>query len=201
MLHPAQLSLQYAVALQALTNLQPATQQVHVYRIEAIDASPHSPVEVAPEVDDSSRASRPQAVLVEGGGHQAADTMRPAVVQVQVCSVELMDTASNLPVENVTSEDTMQPAVVQASRPQVALVEGGGLWAELKEVADHQAADTRRPAVAQVHVCSIDSVDAPPHLPVGSSSEASRPQAAVVEGGGHHAEAQEAAGHQAADTM
>ena len=92
MLHPAQLSLQYAVALQALSNLQPASQQVHVYKIEASDASPHLPVgskateghlsqaEVAPEVDDSCRASRPQAVLVEVGGHQAADTLQPAVV-------------------------------------------------------------------------------------------------------------------------
>ena len=85
MLHPAQLSLQYAVALQALSNLQPATQQVHGYRIEASDASPHSPV------------------------------------------------------ENVTSEDTMRPAVVQASRPQVALVEGGGHCAEVQEAADHQS--------------------------------------------------------------
>ena len=84
MLHPAQLSLHYAVALQALSNLQPATQQVQVCIIEASDASPHLPVggkataghpsqaEVAPSKQyDSSEGSRPQAAVVEGGGHHA----------------------------------------------------------------------------------------------------------------------------------
>ena len=166
----------------AADTIQPATVQVKVCSVEQKGAASNLPVgDVASEgtTEDAGTGTRPQAAPAESGMGSAeapaaaADIMQPAAEQVQVCSVELMDTASNLPVGNVTSEDTMQPAVVQASRPQVALVEGGGHCAEVQEAADHQAANARQPAVAQVQVCGIDSVDASPHLPVSSSSEAS----------------------------
>ena len=89
MLHPAQLSLRYAVALQALSNLQPATQQVHVCKTDACGASPHLPPGTMASGSHSPLAevgTRPQAAPAENGTicaeAAAADTMQPAAEQV-----------------------------------------------------------------------------------------------------------------------
>ena len=64
--------------------------------------------------------------------------------------------------------------------------------AEAQAAAGHPAADTIQPAALQVQVCTVGKIDAPPHLPVEISSEATRPQAALAEGGKHGAEARAA---------
>ena len=100
----------------------------------------------------------------------ASDTMQPALDQVYICSVKYNDAAYNLPVGYVTSgpqaaqqaesgepheeehaaeTETVQPALDQAAPAEAA------------------AADTIKPAVVQVIVCSIELDDAASNLPVG----------------------------------
>ena len=78
---------------------------------------------------NADTATRPQAGPAESGKlcteaqwaqAAAADTIQPAAVQVQVCSVEFKDAASNLPVGNVASGGTVDADT--ATRTQAAPV-------------------------------------------------------------------------------
>ena len=115
MLHPAQLSL-HVVALQALSNVQPATQQVQVCTFEAKGASQHSPLGSMASGSHPSPtgvATRPHAAAVDVSRRQAPEgdvsstqapcTVQPATQQVQVCTSEAKGASPHLPVGSMAS--------------------------------------------------------------------------------------------------
>ena len=188
--------------------------QVNVCTVKTSDAASNLPIGGVAAVGtaDTDTAFRPQDALAEGGqqreeaqpaaGLHTADTIQPATVQVQVCTVKVNDAAANLPAGNVDSGDADK-----ASRPQDALAEGGQQREEAQPAAGLQTADTIQPATVQVLVCTVKVNDAAANLPAGNvdsgdavavdADKAPRPQDAQVDGGQQREEALAAA----VDTM
>ena len=141
-------------------SMQPAKVQVKVCSVKVNDAAHNLPVgEVASGgiTGDAHTASRPQDAPAEAGqqfedAQSAADSMQPAKVQVQVCSVKVNDTAYNLPVGGVASGGITGDADT-ASRSQDAPAEGEQQHEDAQSGAGLQAADTMKPATVQVQVC------------------------------------------------
>ena len=121
---------------------------------------------------DADRATRtqaaPQAEAQAAAGPRGADSIQPATVQIQVCSVELKDAASNLPVGHVDSGGITDTA----SRTQDAPAEGGQQRAEAHAAAPAPA--TMQPVV-QVQVCSVELNDTAANLLPGSIITRSQP--------------------------
>ena len=203
---------QAAAELQAADTMLPATVQVKVYTSKANDAAANLPTGkvtsgdavTADAVIDADRATRtqaaPQAEAQAAAGPRATGSIQPATVQVQVCSVELKDAASNLPVGHVDSGGITDTA----SRPHDAPAEGGQQRKEAQPGAGLQAADTMQPATVQVKVCKVKTNCTAANLPLGNVASGGVTVDADTATGPQDApqvEAQAAAGLQAADSM
>jgi hypothetical protein len=203
---------QAAAELQAADTMLPATVQVKVYTSKANDAAANLPTGkvtsgdavTADAVIDADRATRtqaaPQAEAQAAAGPRATGSIQPATVQVQVCSVELKDAASNLPVGHVDSGGITDTA----SRPHDAPAEGGQQRKEAQPGAGLQAADTMQPATVQVKVCKVKTNCTAANLPLGNVASGGVTVDADTATGPQDApqvEAQAAAGLRAADSM
>ena len=179
MLHPAPLSLRYAVALLALSNVQPATQQVQVCTFEAKGASQHSPLGSMASGSHPSPtgvATRPHAAAVdvssrqppEGDVHskQAPCTVQPAAQQVQVGTSEAKGASPHLPVGSMASGSHPSPTGV-ATRPHASPEGEVSSRQPPEDFISRQALCTVQPATRQVQVCTIVAKGASPHLPIG----------------------------------
>ena len=214
---------QSAAGLQTADTMQPAKDQVQVFRSIKVNNAPNN----LPAGDVASggitvnvdTASRPKDAPADGGqqhddakpaaGLQYTVTRQPAKDQVQVCrSVKINAAAHNLPVGDVASGGITVDADT-ASRSQDAPAEGGQQHEDAQSGAGLQAADTMKPATVQVQVCSLKVNDAAANLPVGDvasggitgdADTASRPRDARAEGGQQSEDAQAAAGLRVAGT-
>ena len=179
-----------ASELRVAEDVLPAALQVQV-TVKGNDAAANLPIGgVATVINtaDADTATRSQDAQSEGWEAPAeapADTMPPAVIQVQLCPDELKDAAANLPVGGMATGD--HPSQAEAAQEvarlspnksasaSVQIFSGTAKPALAIQMLHSAQTKTARTTQPETKASSVEARDASPYLPVDSVTTGVQP--------------------------